>query len=140
VRYGHVLKGNGTSTNDLTGTYANGPLAVAVNYNKPKGGEKSAHVGARYTVGPVTIAGAIVDPAGVAKGFSLGAGMKAGPVNVVLDVARDTHFKDTDLLVEVKYPVSKRTTAYAAFQRNGKGKGTATADVNNVGLGIRHNF
>ena len=67
-------------------------------------------------------------------------------MNLVVDVARDTEFKDTDLLVEVKYPMSKRTTAYAAVLRDGKKKngalGAATAgkDVNGLGLGIRHNF
>lgn len=143
VMLGHQLKGNdpaGTDVarTDLTGIYANGPMAFSVNYNKPSGGEKSFHVGGRYTMGMFTLAGAIVDPAGDGKGFALGGSVNAGPVNVVLDVARDTFYKDTDMLLEVKYPMSKRTTAYVAFQRDGKGK---TADnANNVGLGIRHNF
>jgi predicted porin len=61
-----------------------------------------------------------------------------GPVNLTLDVARDTGFKDTNLLLEAKYPLSKRTFAYAAYLRDGKGK--APTNVNNLGLGIRHNF
>ena len=125
---------------DLNAIYRNGPVAVALGYNKVQDGEKNIHVGANYKVGPVTIAGSIVDPSGDAKGFTLGAGMQAGPVNLVLDVARDTQFKDTDLLIEAKYPLSKCTFAYAAFLRDGKGKGAATDDINNIGLGLRHNF
>jgi len=62
----------------------------------------------------------------------------------VLDVARDTEAKDTDVLVEVKYPLSKRTFAYGAFLRDGKNKagalGAAGDDVTGLGIGIRHNF
>ena len=110
---------------DLNAIYRNGPVAVALGYNKVQDAEKNVHIGANYKVGPVAIAGSIVDPAGDAKGFTIGAGMQAGPVNLVLDIARDTDFKDTDVLVEAKYPLSKRTFAYAAFLRDGKGK---TAD------------
>ena len=42
------------------------------------------------------------------------------------------------MLLEARYPLSKRTTVYAAHNRNGKGK-TAT-DVNATLVGIRHNF
>ena len=113
-------------------------MAVALGYNKVQDAEKNVHIGANYKVGPVAIAGSIVDPAGDAKGFTIGAGMQAGPVYLVLDIARDTHFKDTNVLVEAKYPLSKRTFAYAAFVRDGDGK-TATSS-NNLGLGLRHNF
>jgi predicted porin len=143
VMLGHQLKANDpgeadVSRTDLTGIYANGPMAFSVNYNKPSGGEKSFHIGGRYTMGMFTLAGAIVDPAGDGKGFNLGAGVKAGPVNLVFDIARDTFYKDTDFLLEAKYPMSKRTTAYFAFQRDGKGK--TAENANNVGLGVRHNF
>lgn len=143
---GYVLKGNSADEKakvDLNAIYKNGPLAVALGYNKVQDAEKNVHVGARYTFGAVTVAGGFIDPAGDAKGFTIGAGMAAGPVNLVLDVARDTEAKDTDLLVEVKYPMSKRTVAYAAFLRDGKNKGAGLAagkDVNNFGFGIRHNF
>ena len=123
---------------DLNAIYRNGPVAVALGYNKVQDAEKNVHVGVNYKVGPVAIAGSIVDPAGDAKGFTIGAGMQAGPVNLVLDIARDTFYKDTNILVEAKYPLSKRTFAYAAFVRDGDGK-TATSS-NNLGLGIRHNF
>jgi len=59
-------------------------------------------------------------------------------VLVIADVARDTENKDTNLLLEGRYPLSKRTMLYAAHTRNGKGK--AAADVNATMLGIRHNF
>ena len=123
---------------DLNAIYRNGPVAVAIGYNKTQDAEKNVHIGANYKVGPVAIAGSIVDPAGDAKGFTIGAGMQTGPVYLVLDVARDTHFKDTNVLVEAKYPLSKRTFAYAAYVRDGKGKNAE--NINNVGLGIRHNF
>jgi predicted porin len=146
---GYVLKGNSADEKakvDLNAIYANGPLSVALGYNKVQDAEKNVHVGARYNFGVFTLAGGIIDPAGDAKGFTIGGSVPLGPVNLVVDVARDTKFKDTDLLVEVKYPMSKRTTAYAAVLRDGKKKngalGAATAgkDVNGLGLGIRHNF
>ena len=123
---------------DLNAIYRNGPVAVALGYNKTQDGEKNVVVGANYKVGPVAIAGSIVDPKGDAKGFTIGAGMQAGPVNLVLDIARDTFYKDTNVLVEAKYPLSKRTFAYVAFLRDGKGK--TAENVNNLGLGLRHNF
>ena len=146
---GYILKGNSADEKakvDLNAIYANGPLSVALGYNKVQDAEKNVHVGARYNFGVFTLAGGIIDPAGDAKGFTIGGSVPLGPVNLVVDVARDTEFKDTDLLVEVKYPMSKRTTAYAAVLRDGKKKngalGAATAgkDVNGLGLGIRHNF
>ena len=123
---------------DLNAIYRNGPVAVALGYNKVQDAEKNVHIGANYKIGPVAIAGSIIDPAGDAKGFTIGAGMQAGPVNLVLDIARDTFYKDTNILVEAKYPLSKRTFAYAAFVRDGDGKTTTSS--NNLGLGIRHNF
>jgi len=162
---GYILKGNnvvgGTAATatapavagverakvDLNVIYKNGPMAVALGYNKVQDAEKNVHVGANYNFGGFTLAGGIVDPAGAAKGFTLGGAMAAGPVILVLDVARDTEYKDTDLLVEVKYPLSKRTTVYTAFLRDGGSNKPAAgttpknvSNVNNFGLGIRHNF
>jgi predicted porin len=125
---------------DLNVIYKNGPMAVALGYNKVQDAEKNVHIGANYNFGGFTLAGGIVDPAGAAKGFTLGGSVAAGPVNLVVDVARDTEFKDTDLLVEVKYPLSKRTTVYTALLRDGKGSKNSTKNVNNFGLGVRHNF
>lgn len=144
---GYVLKGNSANEKakvDLNAIYANGPLAVALGYNKVQDAEKNVHVGARYNFGMFTLAGGYMDPAGDAKGFSIGGAVKAGPVDLVLDIARDTEAKDTDLLVEVKYPLSKRTFSYVALLRDGKKKagalGAAGDDVTGLGIGIRHNF
>jgi predicted porin len=66
-------------------------------------------------------------------------------VTLTLDIARDTKFKDTDVLVEGKYALSKRTFAYAAVLRDGKGKATAgnptgLTNVTGYSVGVRHNF
>jgi len=144
---GYVLKGNSANEKakvDLNAIYANGPLAVALGYNKVQDAEKNVHVGARYNFGMFTLAGGYMDPAGDAKGFSIGGAVKAGPVDLVLDIARDTEAKDTDLLVEVKYPLSKRTFSYVALLRDGKKKagalGAAGDGVTGLGIGVRHNF
>jgi predicted porin len=143
VQFGHVLKGDRTAneaTNDISVRYAAGPLVVAADWNK--NGESTTgankHIGARYNFGGFTVAGAVIDPAGADRGFSIGGSTTLGPVALTLDIARSTEFKDTNVLVEGKYALSKRTFAYAALVRDGKGK-TATS-TNNLGLGIRHNF
>jgi predicted porin len=142
---GYILKGNngGNAKTDLNVIYKAGPLAAALGYNKVSGAaDDNWHVGANYNFGGFKIAGSYVDPADTtavdSKGFTIGASTMVGPVALTLDIARDTGFKDTDVLLEAKYPLSKRTFAYAAFLRNGKGK--TVDNVNNVGLGIRHNF
>lgn len=146
---GYIMKGNDAgaaagnqSKTDLNVIYRGGPLAVALGYNKVSGANDNWHVGANYDFGAFKVAGAYVDPADTtavdSKGFTIGASTVLGPVALTLDIARDTGFKDTNVLVEAKYPLSKRTFAYAAFLRDGKGK--AATNVNNVGLGIRHNF
>lgn len=137
---GHVLKGNNADVakNSLNAIYKNGPLAVGFSYAKATGGEASKGIGANYNFGAFQLAGSFMDPAGDSKGFTIGGGVKAGPVNIVLDIARDTEAKDTDTLVEVKYPLSKRTFTYVAYVRDGKGK--TPENVNKLGLGLRHNF
>ena len=47
--------------------------------------------------------------------------------------------KDTDLLLEAKYALSKRTFAYAAYYKDGDKK-LVTGAKNHLGLGVRHNF
>jgi predicted porin len=131
---------------DLNVIYKTGPLAVVLGYNKVQDAEKNVHVGANYNFGSFALAGGIIDPAGDSKGFTLGGSANLGPVMLTLDVARDTEYKDTDLLVEVKYPLSKRTMVYTAVLRDGgsnkpAGGRVKNADnVTNFGLGIRHNF
>lgn len=144
---GTVLKGNNGGANakyDMNVIYRGGPLAAALSYNQVQNnGYKGLALGAKYDFGAFQVAASVHDSelAGGAvndKGFTLGGAAKMGPVSLVLDIARDTEAKDTDTLLEAKYPLSKRTTVYAAFLRDGKGK-TATT-VNNYGIGIRHNF
>jgi predicted porin len=149
VQFGHVLKGDAGvgAINDLSLRYAQGPLSVAFDYNKQsnvKGNHK--HLGASYDFGGFKVAGAWIDPAGTAKGFSIGGSTTVGTVTLTADFVRDTKYKDTDFVLEAKYPLSKRTFAYAAYLRDGKKKdgafkaATAGKDVGGFGLGIRHNF
>lgn len=143
VQFGHVLKGNTGSdaSNDLSLRYAAGPLAVGFNYNKTEAGAKHKHLGASYNFGAFKLAGAWIDPDGAAKGFSIGGTTNVGAVALTLDIARDTNAKDTDLLLEAKYPLSKRTFAYAAYLKDGDKKaGGLGLDKTGFGLGIRHNF
>lgn len=152
---GHVLKGNNedNSITALNAIYKNGPLVASLAYSKAKS-EEDGHkaIGARYSFGSFTLGGGIFDPEGDSKGFSLGGSVNAGPVILTLDVARDTEYKDTDVLFEAKYPLSKRTFTYLSVLRDGNKKagglaraaqaaGTAAGEnVTGVGLGIRHNF
>ena len=53
--------------------------------------------------------------------------------------------KNTDILLEAKYALSKRTFAYAAYYKDGDNNGAlpggyATGAKNHIGLGVRHNF
>ena len=154
-----VLKGNalyGTAADpkgkyDLAATYANGPVAASVAYNKVQSGNTGVVVGGKYNFGPVAVAASYTrykTDAGaiLARGYSLGVSGKAGPVILTADVARDTEFSDTDFLLEAKYPLSKRTFVYAAYMRDGKGKVNAVTNptglqnINGYTLGMRHNF
>jgi len=149
VQFGHVLKGDaGTGAiNDLSVRYGQGPLAVAFNYNKQTNvAGNNKHLGASYDFGGFKVAGAWIDPAGDAKGFSIGGTVKVGSVSLTADFARDTKAKDTDFVLEAKYPLSKRTFAYAAYlsdgnKKEGRFKAKKTGeDRDAFGLGIRHNF
>lgn len=147
AQFGHRLKGDtGTkASNDLSLRYAQGPLSVAFNYNNNAGAPgNNKHLGASYDFGGFKLAGAWVDPAGAAKGFTIGGTVNLGTVSLTADLARDTKAKDTDFVLEAKYPLSKRTFAYAAYLSDGKKKpgalGATTKNINGFGLGIRHNF
>ena len=142
---GTVLKGNsgGNAKYDMNVIYRGGPLTAALSYNTVDNGNEGVALGAKYDFGGFMVAGSFINSenaAGVTRheGFTIGAGTKVGPVNLVLDIARDTEFDDTNVLLEAKYPLSKRTTVYAAFLRDGAGKTPTTR--NNFGIGIRHNF
>jgi predicted porin len=141
---GHQLKANNvvnkveTSRTSLNAIYANGPIVASFAYDKPSGGDAGKVLGGSYNFGSFKVAGSIFDPAGDAKGFTLGGSTTMGAVTLTLDIARDTKAKDTDMLVEAKYALSKRTFTYAALVRDGKGEDAK--NTNALGLGIRHNF
>ena len=149
VQFGHVLKGDAGvgAINDLSLRYAQGPLSVGFDYNKQSNVPGSnKHLGASYDFGGFKLAGAWIDPAGAAKGFVIGGTVKLGTVSLLAEFARDTNADDTDFLLEAKYPLSKRTFAYAAYLQDGKKKNgafnaaTVGKNVNGFGLGICHNF
>lgn len=128
----------GHDKKDANAIYANGPVVVGLAYNKVEGSSSNVALGGKYSFGAFEVAASFQDPAGDARGFTLGGGATFGAVHLVLDVARDTHFHDTDVVLEAKYALSKRTFAYAAAYRNGNGK---TVDsTTSYGLGLRHNF
>lgn len=83
-------------------------------------------------------AGAVLDDQKY-RGFTIGATVPVGAFSVTLDIARDTEAKDTNVLLESKYALSKRTFAYAYYLNDGKNDFT-NKKVNHVGLGVRHNF
>jgi predicted porin len=148
-----VLKGNDATTAlaglqnkyDLSATYAAGPLTVTGAYGKIQNNNEGFVLGGKYNFGAFQVAGSYNNfetdaGAVINRGFTIGASTAMGPVILTADIARDTKFKDTDLLLEAKYALSKRTFAYGAFMRDGKGKRGLTNDVNGYTVGVRHNF
>lgn len=143
-----ILAGNDAADKakyDLSATYAAGPLTVSTAYNKIEDGVEGFVLGGKYNFGAFQVAGSynnVEQDNGtiVGKGVTIGASTQMGPVVLTLDIARDTEFKDTDLLLEAKYALSKRTFAYGAFVRDGKGKRGLRNDVNGYAVGVRHNF
>jgi predicted porin len=148
-----VLKGNGVyviggqnkSKYDLAATYANGPVTASIAYNEVQDGNKGLVFGGKYNFGAFQVAASYNDiennaGATLAKGYTLGGSTQLGAVRLTLDIARDTKFKDTDVLVEAKYPLSKRTFAYGVVMRDGKGKAGRTTNVTGYAAGVRHNF
>ncbi len=139
---------------DLNVVYANGPIAAGFSYNKVASHKANLSLGGSYDLGMVKIAASYQDgyrglisssmpsatiDAAKYRGFSLGATVPVGAFSVTLDIARDTEAKDTNVLLEGKYALSKRTFAYAAYLRDGKDDFGAK-NQNNFGVGIRHNF
>ncbi|MBR6976480.1 MAG: porin, partial [Ottowia sp.] len=126
------------------------------------GGKTNYHVGAKYSFGDYAVAASYhhgttdgferadpwfpVVPDRVRRGFSVGGQASFGAFTVTLDVTRDTKNewsgswsgttwtpkKYTNVLLEGKYELSKRTFFYGAVLR---------LDGNtNWGLGIQHQF
>lgn len=117
--------------------YKQGPIVAALGYSKTDTQNRAMTLGGSYDFGMAKVAVGFYDPAVLSKGFSVGASMPVGPVVLTLDVARQTEgTDDTDLLLEAKYALSKRTFAYAIALRDEK----AAARTNTYGMGIRHNF
>lgn len=134
---------------DMNAIYSAGPLAVGLSYwknDKVAAGastDGNFALGANYNFGSFSVAGSFQDAAGKSQGWSLGAGVPMGPWKFVVDVAQDTGFDDTDYLLYAGYSLSKRTTAYFDYRRDGKsgkagGKSAVDADI--YGVGVRHNF
>lgn len=134
---------------DANVVYAGGPLSVGLSYwknDKVAAGastDGNYALGASYNFGSFALAGSWQDAAGTSQGWSLGARVPVGPWKFVVDVAQDTGFDDTDYLLYAGYSLSKRTTAYFDYRRDGKsgkagGKSAVEADI--YGVGIRHNF
>jgi len=137
---------------DLSVGYANGPLVASFAYNTQENGVEGYALGAKYNFGAFTIAGSYQNAENEAdgttrgEGFTIGGTANLGPVALTLDIARDTEFKDTDWVLEAKYPLSKRTFVYGVAMRDGKGKTSKTnnptgaINVTGYAVGIRHNF
>ncbi len=135
---GTKLAGNnaGNAKTELNLTYANGPLAAAVGYDKTEGSPESVSAGASYNFGSFQVAAGYYDPAGVRKGYSLGVKAPMGAWTFIADMAYDSGsaVTSTDTVLVAQYALSKRTFVY------GVGYNAGLTDVNTFGVGIRHNF
>ncbi len=138
---------------DMNAIYAQGPLAVGFSYWKldkvATGASTDGNysLGANYNFGSFILAGSYQDPAGASQGWTLGARIPVGAWAFTVDVAQDTGYDDTNYLLYAGYSLSKRTTLYANYQRDGKSNkkdsngGIKTAqDVDYYSIGLRHNF
>ena len=126
---------------DLGLMYANGPIGVGVSVNKFSTSKTNYQAGAKYSFGNFALAGSYTQASNEAKavrrGFGIGGSANFGAFTVTLDLTRDTKLewtgkKYTNVVVEAKYALSKRTFVYGAFLR--------LDDTNNYGIGVRHNF
>jgi len=138
---------------DMNAIYAQGPLAIGLSYwklDKVAAGastDGNYSLGANYNFGSFILAGSYQDPAGASQGWTLGARVPVGAWAFTVDVAQDTGYDDTNYLLYAGYSLSKRTTIYANYQRDGKsnkkdgaGLVKTAQDIDLYGIGIRHNF
>jgi len=141
----------GNAKTDLNLIYANGPIAAALSYNKTASLKSNVALGGSYDFGMFKLAGSLQDDKAInAKGFTIGGTVPVGPVALTLDIARQTTSgaANTDVLLEAKYALSKRTFTYASYYKDGfaglgngaNGSGYNTGAKNSFGLGVRHNF
>lgn len=139
---GHVFAADngGVGKKDLNVIYRSGPLSAALVYNKLENKGKNLSLGAAYRFGAFKLAASLQDATGaqLGRGFTVGASAPLGPLTLTLDAARDTRNKDTDVLLEAKYALSKRTLVYGVLLHNGAGK--APQSVRSAAVGVRHNF
>ena len=141
------LDPEGNAKYDLNAIYRNGPLVAALSYNKTTDLKGNMALGASYDFGMAKVAGSIQDNGGPSKGFTIGATVPVGAFALTLDIARENGdgMKNTDVLLEAKYALSKRTFAYAAYYKDGDANGALVGGYNSgaknhLGLGLRHNF
>lgn len=146
---GYIAKpdNGGNSKYDLNAVYAQGPLTASFFYNKTQTKKGNMGLGAKYDFGSFVLAGSILNAGGPSKGFTIGGTVPLGAFAVTLDIAREngTGMKNTDILLEGKYALSKRTFAYAVYYKDGDANGAlpggfATGAKNHFGVGLRHNF
>ncbi len=143
---GYIMKpdNGGNAKYDLNAIYRNGPLVAALSYNKTNTMKGNMALGASYDFGMAKVAGSIQNNGGPSKGFTIGATVPVGAFALTLDIAREngTGMKNTDVLLEGKYALSKRTFAYAAYYKDGAAPGGVykTGAKSHLGLGVRHNF
>ena len=143
---GYIAKpdNGGNAKVDMNLIYANGPVAVGLSYFKVQNQPKGLALGGSYDFGMFKLAASLQDAPGASKGFTLGGTVPVGPVALTLDIAREngTGMKNTDVLLEGKYALSKRTFAYAVYYKDGAAPGNVykTGAKNHIGLGVRHNF
>ena len=158
AQFGGVLEVDGVENGglgakyDMNVIYSGGPLSVGFsawkNDKVAPGASTDGNysLGASYNFGAFTVAGSLQDPAGPSQGFTLGATVPVGAWKFTVDVAQDTGFDDTDYLLYAGYSLSKRTTLYADYRRDGKsGKSVngvvkSAVDADLYGIGIRMNF
>ena len=155
VMVDHVLKGNDAINNannsaetGIALTYANGPLAVAFSHADNGAGSKDKSFGGSYNFGMGRAVLSYQDPNGNSKGWTLGvADVKAGPLMLTVDYAKNTGLDTKQLLVEAKYPLSKRTFVYLEIKDvtglnpiSYLAPTAAAPDGTAYSLGMRHNF
>lgn len=146
---GYIFKAdnNGNQKIDANLTYASGPLAAGLSFNKTKSQKSNFSLGAKYKFGLFTLMAGYTDVKdngaahGHRRGAILGGLVESGAFRVSLTATRDTRNttaggvqlkKYTNGQLELNYDMSKRTFAYTVlYRRDG---------VNNVGVGLRHSF
>ena len=142
VMFGHVLKGNSAavpadSQNEIGVTYVNGPIAAGLAWADNGNGSKDKSLGGSFNFGMGRAVAGYYDMEGAQKGYSLGvADIKAGPMLLGLEWAKDTGSagKPKATVLNAKYPLSKRTFAYAVYSDFTEKAGDFWS------LGVRHNF